>query len=46
MGAGFGRTTLMKCLNFRQTVRRVPLGYYFGLYAYGALDSDVLSDLS
>jgi hypothetical protein len=24
--AGFGRTTLMKCLYFLRTVRRVPLG--------------------
>jgi hypothetical protein len=29
---GFGRTMLMKCLNFFQTVRRVSLGYHFGLY--------------
>ena len=36
----------MKCLNFFQTVRRVPLRYHFGLYTYGPLDSDVLSDLS
>jgi uncharacterized protein len=44
--AGFGRTALMKCLYFLQTVRRVPLGYHFRLYTYGPFDSDVLSDLS
>ena len=42
--AGFGRTALMKCLYFLQTVHRVPLGYHFGLYTYGPFDSDVLSD--
>jgi hypothetical protein len=44
--AGFGRTALMKCMYFLQTVRRVPLGYHFRLYTYGPFDSDVLSDLS
>jgi hypothetical protein len=44
--AGFGRTALMKCLYFLQTVRRVPLGYNFRLYTYGPFDPDVLSDLS
>jgi hypothetical protein len=44
--AGFGRTALMKCLYFLQTVRHVPLHYHFGLYTYGPFDSDVLSDLS
>jgi hypothetical protein len=44
--AGFGRTALMKCLYFLQTVRRVPLGYHFRLYTYGPFDADVLSDLS
>src|SRR6516164_9081486 len=44
--AGFGRTALMKCLYFLQTVRHVPLGYHFRLYTYGPFDSDVLSDLS
>jgi hypothetical protein len=34
----------MKCLYFLQTVRRVPLGYHFGLYIDGPFDSDVLSD--
>jgi uncharacterized protein len=43
--SGFGRTALMKCLYFLQTVRRVPLGYTFRLYTYGPFDADVLSDL-
>jgi hypothetical protein len=43
---GFGRTALMKCLYFLQTVRGVPLGYHFQLYTYGPFDSDVLNDLS
>jgi len=43
---GFGRTALMKCLYFLQTVRRVPLGYHFRLYTYGPFDPDVLTDLS
>jgi len=40
-----GRTQLMKLCYFLQAFRRVPLGYYFTLYAYGPFDSDVLSDL-
>lgn len=44
--SGFGRTALMKCLYFLQTVRGVPLGYNFRLYTYGPFDADVLSDLS
>jgi hypothetical protein len=44
--AGFGRTALMKCLYFLQTLRRVPLGYDFRLYNYGPFDADVLNDLS
>jgi hypothetical protein len=43
---GFGRTALMKCLYFLQTVRGVPLGYRFRLYTYGPFDPDVLNDLS
>jgi len=43
--SSFGRTALMKCLYFLQTVRGVPLGYDFRLYTYGPFDSDVLSDL-
>jgi uncharacterized protein len=42
----FGRTALMKCLYFLQTIRGVPLGYRFRLYTYGPFDPDVLNDLS
>jgi len=42
--SAFGRTALLKFLQVLQTVRRVPLGYYFGLYTYGPLNVDVLSD--
>jgi uncharacterized protein len=41
-----GRTALMKYMYFLQTLRNVPLGYRFTLYAYGPFDSEVLSDLS
>jgi uncharacterized protein len=41
-----GRTALMKYMYLLQTVRNLPLGYYFTLYSYGPFDSDVLSDLS
>ncbi len=44
--AGMGRTQLMKYCYLLQTLRKVPLGYYFTLYTYGPFDSDVLSDLS
>ena len=44
--SGFGRTALMKCLYFLQTIRGVPLGYHFRLYTYGPFDPDVLNDLS
>lgn len=43
---GFGRTALMKCLYFMQTLRKVPLGYHFRLYTYGPFDPNVLNDLS
>jgi hypothetical protein len=43
---GFGRTALMKCLYFLQSVRGVPLDYHFRLYTYGPFDADVLTDLS
>lgn len=36
---------MMKSLYFLQTLRRVPLGYKFGLYTYGPFDSMVLDDL-
>lgn len=42
----FGRTALMKLCYFLQTLRGVPLGYRFTLYAYGPFDSEVLGDLS
>ena len=42
--SAFGRTALLKFLQVLQTMRRVPLGYYFGLYTYGPLNVDVLSD--
>ena len=44
--AGFGRTALMKCLYFLQTIKKVPLGYHFRLYTYGPFDPNVLNDLS
>ena len=40
-----GRTQLMKFFYFLQTLRKVPLGYRFTLYAYGPFDSAVLGDL-
>lgn len=40
-----GRTALMKLSYFLQTLREVPLGYRFSLYAYGPFDSRVLRDL-
>jgi uncharacterized protein YwgA len=40
-----GRTAVMKCMYFLQTVRGVPLGYHFTLYSYGPFDSEVLADL-
>ncbi len=40
-----GRTALMKFCYLLQTLRGVPLGYRFTLYAYGPFDSSVLSDL-
>jgi uncharacterized protein len=40
-----GRTAVMKCMYFLQTVREVPLGYHFSLYSYGPFDSEVLADL-
>lgn len=40
-----GRTSLMKCLYFLQTLKAVPLGYDFTLYTYGPFESDVLNDL-
>jgi hypothetical protein len=40
-----GRTGLMKCLFFLQTLRNVPLPYTFRLYTYGPFDSHVLEDL-
>lgn len=43
--SGFGRTALMKCAYFLQTLKGVPLGYRFSLYTYGPYDSDVLQDL-
>jgi len=42
---GLGRTALMKCMYLLQTVKGVPLGYRFQLYAYGPYDSTVLDDL-
>ncbi len=42
---GIGRTALMKCMYLLQTVKGVPLGYRFQLYAYGPYDSTVLDDL-
>lgn len=45
-GGYMGRTALMKYMYLLQTVRGVPLGYRFTLYAYGPFDSDVLVDLS
>ncbi|MGH2638945.1 MAG: hypothetical protein ACRDF4_06655 [Rhabdochlamydiaceae bacterium] len=41
-----GRTAFMKLCYFLQTLRSVPLGYRFTLYAYGPFDSGVLSDLA
>lgn len=40
-----GRTGLMKCLFFLQTLKNVPLPYNFRLYTYGPFDSHVLEDL-
>lgn len=45
MKPGLGRTTLMKCMYLLQTVKSVPLGYRFQLYAYGPYDPTVLNDL-
>jgi len=45
-GGFMGRTAMMKYMYLLQTVRGVPLGYRFTLYAYGPFDSDVLVDLS
>lgn len=44
-GRPIGRTALMKLLYFLESVKNVPLGYYFTLYAYGPFDSNVLADL-
>lgn len=45
MKPGLGRTALMKYMYLLQTVKSVPLGYRFQLYAYGPYDSAVLNDL-
>lgn len=42
---GMGRTEVMKFLYFLQTLKGVPLGYTFSLYAYGAFDAQVLMEL-
>lgn len=43
---GLGRTAVMKMMFFLQTLRKVPLGYRFSLYAYGPYDKEVLADLA
>jgi hypothetical protein len=40
-----GRTALMKFMYFLQTLRDVPMGYYFSLYSHGPYQSEVLADL-
>lgn len=40
-----GRTALVKCAYFLQTLKKVPLNYHFRLYSYGPFDSNVLDDL-
>lgn len=40
-----GRTALVKLCYFLQTLRGVPLGYHFSLYAYGPFAAGVLDDL-
>lgn len=45
MKPGLGRTALMKYMYLLQTLKSVPLGYRFQLYAYGPYDSTVLNDL-
>lgn len=40
-----GRTAIMKLVYFLTTLRDVPLGYRFTLYAYGPFDSEVLRDV-
>jgi len=42
----FGRTAAMKLMYLLQTIKGVPLGYNFTLYAYGPFDSTVLDDVS
>jgi uncharacterized protein len=41
-----GRTAIMKLAYFLQTVKQVPLGYNFRMYAYGPYHGDVLTHLS
>src|SRR5437867_4440124 len=40
---GIGRTALMKYAYLLQTVKKVPLGFNFSLYAYGPYDTAVLN---
>lgn len=40
-----GRTAIMKMAYFLQVLKKVPLGYRFGLHTFGPFDSDVLDDL-
>lgn len=41
-----GRTALMKYVFLLQVVKKLPLGFDFGLYAYGPYDGAVLSRLA
>src|SRR5438270_366775 len=41
-----GRTAIMKLAYFLQVLKKVPLGYDFGLHTYGPFASDVLDDLA
>jgi len=44
-GQTLGRTAVMKLVYFLQVLKKVPLGYRFGLHTFGPFDSDVLDDL-
>lgn len=43
--SGIGKTAIMKCVFFLQTIYNVPLGYRFEIYTYGPFSSEVMEEL-
>ena len=42
---GIGKTAMMKCAFFLQTIHKVPLNYQFEIYTYGPYSSEVMEEL-